>query len=410
MITDRSCRGAHPQLADRDRSSSSPGPGPHRYVRAHAPDGPGVERADVVVPRDAAAADRVRCRRPRGRRCSRQRQIGQPGGRRGTARWVSSSGAPPRSAASGQPLESEAFSVQFAKPEDEHLYWRAAVYDDFDLTAWQPDRQRRVRRSGRRRGARARAPTRSTETGRRAGDVPGLPDRLPWLVDRVAAIPAEDRYAGPCLVRRRREVPRHASTARAAIPTRSRPWSGSAATTRMGRSRSTVSARPGPPTRRRSASTTSRCPRVRSRRAATRRSSSRTSLPRSRTRTTRTTSRARWSTTCSRPPTSSTTPTSATWPARACRPSSASPGTAMATASTTRRRWRSCSASTASRRAWLPGSCPANAMTRALRARVGQRGTRLGRGLLPRVRLGGVRPDGRWPCRSGAAADRRTGP
>ena len=33
--------------------------------------------------------------------------------------------------------QSEAFSVQFAKPEDDHLYWRAAVYDEFDLTAWQ---------------------------------------------------------------------------------------------------------------------------------------------------------------------------------------------------------------------------------------------------------------------------------
>ena len=32
--------------------------------------------------------------------------------------------------------ELEAFSVQFAKPEDENLYWRAAVYDTFELTAW----------------------------------------------------------------------------------------------------------------------------------------------------------------------------------------------------------------------------------------------------------------------------------
>jgi transglutaminase-like putative cysteine protease len=32
--------------------------------------------------------------------------------------------------------ESEAFSVQFANPEDENLYWRAAVYDTFELTAW----------------------------------------------------------------------------------------------------------------------------------------------------------------------------------------------------------------------------------------------------------------------------------
>ena len=32
--------------------------------------------------------------------------------------------------------ESEAFSVQFAKPEDDNLYWRASVYDTLDLTAW----------------------------------------------------------------------------------------------------------------------------------------------------------------------------------------------------------------------------------------------------------------------------------
>jgi transglutaminase-like putative cysteine protease len=29
-----------------------------------------------------------------------------------------------------------AFSVQFASPEDEHLYWQAAVYDEYALTAW----------------------------------------------------------------------------------------------------------------------------------------------------------------------------------------------------------------------------------------------------------------------------------
>ena len=38
--------------------------------------------ADVVVPRDAAASDRVRGWRYRGRRCSRQHRIGQPWGRR----------------------------------------------------------------------------------------------------------------------------------------------------------------------------------------------------------------------------------------------------------------------------------------------------------------------------------------
>ena len=29
-----------------------------------------------------------------------------------------------------------AFSVQFSSPETEPLYWRAAVYDEYDLTAW----------------------------------------------------------------------------------------------------------------------------------------------------------------------------------------------------------------------------------------------------------------------------------
>ena len=29
-----------------------------------------------------------------------------------------------------------AFSVQFASPEEEHLYWRASVYDRFELTSW----------------------------------------------------------------------------------------------------------------------------------------------------------------------------------------------------------------------------------------------------------------------------------
>jgi len=32
--------------------------------------------------------------------------------------------------------QSEAFSVEFASPEDDHLYWRAAVYDTFGQTAW----------------------------------------------------------------------------------------------------------------------------------------------------------------------------------------------------------------------------------------------------------------------------------
>ena len=39
---------------------------------------------------------------------------------------------------SGQwvPSSSIAFTVRFAEPEDDPLYWRAAVYDDFELTAW----------------------------------------------------------------------------------------------------------------------------------------------------------------------------------------------------------------------------------------------------------------------------------
>jgi transglutaminase-like putative cysteine protease len=33
-------------------------------------------------------------------------------------------------------VPSTAFKVQFASPEEERFYWRAGVYDDFDLTAW----------------------------------------------------------------------------------------------------------------------------------------------------------------------------------------------------------------------------------------------------------------------------------
>ncbi len=32
--------------------------------------------------------------------------------------------------------ETDAFSVQFSEPEDDNLYWRAAVYDTFGLSAW----------------------------------------------------------------------------------------------------------------------------------------------------------------------------------------------------------------------------------------------------------------------------------
>ena len=40
---------------------------------------------------------------------------------------------------SGQWISSSelAFSVQFQRPENEPLYWRAAVYDDYELTSWQ---------------------------------------------------------------------------------------------------------------------------------------------------------------------------------------------------------------------------------------------------------------------------------
>ena len=64
-----------------------------------------------------------------------------------------------------------------------------------------------------------------------------------------------------------------------------------------------------------------------------------------------------------------------------------------ATASTTPRRWRSSCATSGSRRGSSPGSCPANA-TRAL-VRGGQRECRprMGRGVLPGLRVGHVRSD-----------------
>ena len=282
-------------------------------------------------------------------------EIGQPWGRREPP-----AGCPFGSTAqiSGQwtTAQSEAFSVQFASPEDENLYWRAAVYDNFDLTGWSQTvtagydvpageevlgaSAERVAETGRRAVTFRVFPTDYRESMIVSPQSPSAVDtpvRVAYVGDAkfLASIDRSggDPYTVTALVRERGDD-------------------------RMGRSRSTVSAQPGPPTRRRSAGSTSRFPTVPSRRAATRRSSSRPSLPRWRTRTTRTTSRARWSTTCSRRPTSSTTPTSAISPARACRPSSASPGSARATASTTRRRWQSCSASTASPRVWLRGSCP----------------------------------------------------
>ena len=354
------CRRAHPQLAHRDCPSPPPRPGPYRYVRAHASDGPGVERADersrvtrplpIVFAAGAIAVVVVLvnielgslgggANRPLGVQYGTTAQI--------SGQWVSAN--------------SEAFSVQFQTPEDESLYWRAAVYDTFDLTAWKQTVAAGydVAIGDEVLGASA---DKVAEAGRRAVTFRVFPTdyRASMIVSPQSPskvdTPVRVSYVGDG----RDSSP--ASTARRAIPIRSPRSSASAATTRMGRSRSTVFARPGRRTQRRSASTISRCPTVPSRRAATRSSSSTTSLRMSRTRPTRTTSRARWSTTSSRRPTSSTTLTSATSPARACRRSNVSPGSAAATASTTRRPWRSCSASTASRRVWLPGSCQANAM------------------------------------------------
>ena len=72
------------------------------------------------------------------------------------------------------------------------------------------------------------------------------------------------------------------------------------------------------------------------------------------------------------------------------------------TASTSPARWRCCSGSTTSRRASQSGSPPARGGRRHLR-RDAQRRPRLGRGVLPRRRLGAVRPDPR------AGAARRRG-
>ena len=259
--------------------------------------------------------------------------------------------------------QSEAFSIQFGKPEDEKLYWRAAVYDTFDLTAWS---QNVVAGYDVAAGEEvlAKSADKVTESGRREVTFRVFPadfrqssilsPQSPWKIDapvRVAYVgdgqfvasidrSGGDPYTVSALVRERGDEDRRGAHDQPSSCGRDRLPAGDPRAVPRG------------------------VPTERSRRAATRSSSSRRSWPRWTTRPTRTTSRARWSTTCSRPRTSSTTPTSATSPARACRRSSASPGSARATASTTRRRWRSCSASTASRRAWLPGSCRANAMTR----------------------------------------------
>ncbi len=97
----------------------------------------------------------------------------------------------------------------------------------------EPDRRGRVRRCRGRGGAR-----RERRQGRRGrspgGDVPGLPDRLPRLDDPVAAVPVGGsiRRSASRTSATRSSSP--ASTARAAIRTRSPRWSGSAATTQDG--------------------------------------------------------------------------------------------------------------------------------------------------------------------------------
>ena len=259
--------------------------------------------------------------------------------------------------------QSEAFSVQFANPEDEHLYWRAAVYDDFDLTAWSQTVSGGYDVAGGEEVL-ARAVSRSTETGRRAvtfrvfpTDFRGSSIVSPQSPQRIDT-PVRVSYVGDAkFIASVDRAGGDPYTVTALVPERGDDTDGALTINRL---RAAGTAYPaGDPQALPHGSRWSD-PAGRRRGEAPRGHPCRGG----RTRTTRTTSQARWSTTCSRPPTSSTTPTSATWPARACRPSSASPGTAMATASTTRRRWRSSSASTASRRAWLPASCPANAMTR----------------------------------------------
>ena len=158
---------------------------------------------------------------------------------------------------------SEAFSVQFAEPEDDNLYWRAAVYDTFELTAWKQTvtagydvpmgeevlgaSADRVAETGRREVRFRVFPTSYREPTIVSPQSPSAVDtnvRVAYVGDRkfLAAI---DRSGGDPY------------TVTALVPKR---------IDEEGRSRSTVFVQPGPPTRRRSAGSTSRCPTVPSRR------------------------------------------------------------------------------------------------------------------------------------------------
>ena len=76
-----------------------------------------------------------------------------------TARWVSTREHGPDQRPMDHPCTA-AFSVEFEKPEDEDLYWRAAVYDTYRSDRMEANRRGTVYDvSGGRGGARAGRPT-----------------------------------------------------------------------------------------------------------------------------------------------------------------------------------------------------------------------------------------------------------
>ena len=366
-------------------SGRSSSPTPHRRRRS-----PGRSEGWVTSSSCWAATSNASCR---------------PAAR--TARWVSSSGAPPRSAANGSPVKSEAFSVQFEKPEDENLYWRAAVYDTFELTAWKrtvaagydvPATEAvldasadRVAEAGRRAVTFRVFPTDyrasaivspqspvALDTPVRVsyvGDAKFLAtvDRSggdPYTVTALVRTTGDDEDGALTINRLRAAGTAYPPRDPQAVPRRARGCHPG------GRRRGAAPRRhpcrgrgPGQPVRRREHD--GRLPAVVGQLQVRRR------RPRPRL-------RGPVDRRVLRPLPRGLLPV--------LRDDDGDPAPPA-------------------RHPDAPGCRVPAGQTRCapLRARVGQRRACLGRGLLPRVRLGGVRPDGRWPCRCGAAADRRTG-
>ena len=122
------CRGAHPQLDDRDRASSHPGPRPHRYVRPHASDGPGVERRGPGGP-----ARRGRCRSCSWPAPSRSSSLPSASDS-DLAKYRSMRNPQAWSIGGVWPTDAEtAVTITRDPADDRQLRWRAAAYDQIGL-------------------------------------------------------------------------------------------------------------------------------------------------------------------------------------------------------------------------------------------------------------------------------------